>query len=71
VLLFLAAMARVHRQMSADSAPFSADQAVSPLSTQLQVSTTQVKYFPLHNCFTFYRFAVIKAFYTVLTKLDV
>jgi hypothetical protein len=48
-------MARVHRQMSADSAPFSADRAVSPLSTQLQISTTQVKYFPLHNYFTFYR----------------
>jgi hypothetical protein len=37
-------MVRVHRQMSADGVPFSPDQAVSPLTTQLQVSTTQVKF---------------------------
>ena len=36
-------MVRVHRQMSADGVPFSPDQAVSSLTTQLQVSTTQVK----------------------------
>lgn len=42
-LFLLAAMARVHRQMSADGVPFSPDQAVPPISTQLQVSTTQVK----------------------------
>ncbi|PSN55751.1 hypothetical protein C0J52_04799, partial [Blattella germanica] len=35
------AMARVHRQMSADGVPFSPDQTVSPLTTQLQVSTSQ------------------------------
>jgi hypothetical protein len=42
VLFLLTAMARV-RQMSTDSVPFPPDQAVSPISTQLQVSTTQVK----------------------------
>lgn len=35
-------MARVHRQMSADGVPFSADQPASSLTTQLQVSTAQV-----------------------------
>jgi hypothetical protein len=40
----LTAMVRVHRQMSADGVPFSPDQAVSSLTTQLQVSTTQVKF---------------------------
>jgi hypothetical protein len=41
--MFLTAMARV-RQMSADGVQFSPDQAVSSLTTQLQVSTTQVKF---------------------------
>jgi hypothetical protein len=58
-------MARVHRQMSADSIPFSPDQAVSPISTQLQVSTTQVKlvlYLSLQECFTLYCATVNQAF---------
>jgi hypothetical protein len=41
-------MARVHRQMSADGVPFSADQPVSSLTTQLQVSTTQVTFRALY-----------------------
>jgi hypothetical protein len=44
-------MARVHRQMSADGVPFSADQPVSSLTTQLQVSTAQVAFKSLLYCF--------------------
>jgi hypothetical protein len=51
----LTAMVRVHRQISADGVPFSPDQALPSLTTQLQVSTTQVHFLILYAFYSVYK----------------